>query len=78
MAQMVKNPLAMQETWVPSLDWEIPWRREYLPTSIFLSGEFHGQRSLAGYSPWGRKELKTTEQLSLSLLSLKFSILKES
>ena len=63
-AQLVKNPLAMQETWVPSLDWEIPWRREYLPTSIFLSGEFHGQRSLAGYSPWGRKESDTTERLT--------------
>ena len=26
------------------------------PTPVFLPGEFHGQRSLAGYSPWGRKE----------------------
>ena len=31
------------------------------PTLVFLPGEFHGQRSLAGYSPWGRKELDTTE-----------------
>ena len=31
-------------------------------TLVFLSGEFHGQRSLAGYSPWGRKELDMTEQ----------------
>ena len=38
----------------------IPWRRD--PTPVFLSGEFHGQRSLAGYSPWCRKELDTTEQ----------------
>ena len=34
-----------------------PWRREWQPTSVFLPGESHGQRSLAGYSPWGRKEL---------------------
>ena len=33
---------------------KIPWRREGLPTPVFLPGEFHGQRSLANYSPWGR------------------------
>ena len=38
-----------------------PWRRERLPTLGFLPGEFHGQRSLVGCSPWGRKELDTTE-----------------
>ena len=46
---------------------KIPWRREWLPTPVFLPGEFHGQRSLGGYSPWGHKELDTTEQLTLSL-----------
>jgi len=40
------------------------WRRAWQPTPVFLPGEFHGQRSLAGYSPWGRKELDMTEQLS--------------
>ena len=40
---------------------KIPWRRERQPTPVFLHGEFHEQRSLAGYSPWGRKELDTTE-----------------
>ena len=40
------------------------WRREWHPTPIFLPGEFHGQRSLAGYSPWGCKESDTTEQLT--------------
>ena len=40
---------------------KIPWRRKWLPTSVFLPGESHGQRSLAGYSPWGRKELDTAE-----------------
>ena len=32
-----------------------PWRREWLPTLVFLLGKSHGQRSLAGYSPWGHK-----------------------
>ena len=49
---------------------KIPWRREWLPTPVFLPGEFHGQRSLRGYSPWGHKELDTTEQLTLSLSPL--------
>ena len=43
---------------------KIPWRREWLPTPISLPGEFHGQRSLAGYNPWGCRELATTEQLT--------------
>ena len=49
---MIKNPPAMQETWVQSLGWEDPWRREWLHTPIFLPGELHGQRSLVVYSPW--------------------------
>ena len=40
---------------------KIPWRREWLPTPVFWPGKFHGQRSLVGYSPWGCKELDTTE-----------------
>ena len=40
---------------------KIPWRRKWQPTPVFLPGKFHGQRSLAGYSPWSRKELNTTE-----------------
>ena len=40
---------------------KIPWRRAWQPTPVFLPGESHGQRSLMGYSPWGRKELDTTE-----------------
>ena len=43
------------------------WKREWLPTPVFLPGEFHGQRSLVGYSLWGCKELNTTEWLTLSL-----------
>ena len=41
------------------------WRKEWLPTPVFWLGEFHGQRRLAGYSPWGHKESDTTEWLSL-------------
>ena len=45
--------------------WKIPWRREWLPTSVFLLGEFHEWRSLVGYNPWGHKESGTTEWLIL-------------
>ena len=44
---------------------KIPWEREWLPTLVFLPGEFHIQRRLAGYCPWGCKQLDTTEQLML-------------
>ena len=40
---------------------KIPWRRACQPTPVVLPGKFHGQKSLLGYSPWGRKELNTTE-----------------
>ena len=40
---------------------KIPWRRAWQPTPVFLPRESHGQRSLAGYSPWGLKELDMTE-----------------
>ena len=43
---------------------KIPWRRAWQPTPVFLPRETHGQRSLAGYSPWGHKELDTTQRLS--------------
>ena len=33
-----------------------PWRREWQPTPVFLPGKSHGQRSLAGYSPWSHKK----------------------
>ena len=42
----------------------IHWRRKWQPTPVFLPGEFHGQRSLAGYSPWVRKEWGTTWRLN--------------
>ena len=43
---------------------KIPWTRAWQPTPVFLPGESHGQRSLAGYSPWGHKESDTTEPLN--------------
>ena len=47
--------------------WKLPWRRKWQPIPVFLPGEFQGQRSLAGYSPWGHKESDMTEWLTLSL-----------
>ena len=67
MSQMVKNLPAVQE---PRFD---PWvrkihcRRAWQPTTIFLPGESHGQRSLVGYGLRGYKVLDMTEQLTLSL-----------
>ena len=46
----------------------IPWRRKWQPTPVFLSGKFHEQRSLAGYSPNGRKELDANGWLSMHAL----------
>ena len=43
---------------------KIPWRRNWQSTLVFLPGKLHGQRSLVGYSPWGCKELDTTERLN--------------
>ena len=64
-AQTVKNLPAMQEMQLWSWVEKIPWRREWLPNPVFLPEEFHGQRSLVGYSPGGCKESYTTEQLTL-------------
>ena len=43
---------------------KIPWKREWLPTPVFLPGECHGQRTLAVYSPWDHKESDMPEQLT--------------
>ena len=68
MAQMVKNLPAMQETWGQSLDWEDTLEKRMATHSGFLPGEFLGQRSLVGYSPWSHKESDTTERLTFSIL----------
>ena len=62
---MVKNPPAncrrhkrcRFDPWVG----KIPGSRKWYPTPVFLPGKFHGQRSLAGYNPWGCKELDMAE-----------------
>ena len=54
---------------------KIPWRREWPPTLIFSPGESHGQRSLAGCSPWGPKVSDMTEQLTLSLSKWQVGVL---
>ena len=55
-AQLVQNPQAMRETWVPSLAWEDPLEKGKATHSSILPGEFHGLNS-----PWGCKESDTTE-----------------
>ena len=70
----VKDPPAMrepQETRVQSLCPNIPWRRKWQPTPIFLPGKSHGQRSLVGL--WGRKESDMTENSTHTRNRLSFS-----
>ena len=54
--------LLLITTWLKYIEC-LPWSKAWQPTPVFLSGESHGQRKLAGYSPRGRKELDTAEQL---------------
>ena len=54
-AESVKNGLAMQKNRVRFLGWEDPLEKGMVTHSSILAGESHGQRSLAGYSPWGCK-----------------------
>ena len=64
---VVKNLPTMQETQVRFLGQEDLLETGIEPTPIFLPGESPGQRSLAGYSPWGHKDLDMTERLPPSL-----------
>ena len=57
----VKNLPAAQETWVQSLGWKDPLEEGMETHSSILAWRIHGKRSLAGYSPWGRKESDMTE-----------------
>ena len=61
MAQMLKNLPVLRKTWVRSLGWEDPLEKG-MATQVFLPGEFHGEKSLVGYSPWGWEEYDTPEQ----------------
>ena len=62
-AQRLKCLPPMRETRVQSLGREDPLEKEMAITPVLLPGKSHGQRSLVGYSPWGRKELDTPERL---------------
>ena len=70
LARMLKNLPAVQETQFQPLGPEDPLEKRMVPTPGFLPGEFHGQRSLVGYHPWGRRESDTVERLTLSLFTL--------
>ena len=67
MAQMVKNLPAMQETGFDPWVRKIHWRSKWQSTPVFLLGESHGHRSLAGSSPWAHKESDTHPSSSESL-----------
>ena len=62
-AQLVKNPPAMQETWFDLWVGKIPSRRERLPTLVFWPDEFQGL-----YSPWGHKKSDTNIQFHIIVL----------
>ena len=51
---------------------KIPWGRKWQPIPAFLAGEFHGQRSLVGYSPWGHTESDTTDRLITHITAPQF------
>ena len=68
LAHMIKNRPAIRETWVLFLGQEDPLEKR-MTTPVFLPGEFHEQKSMAGYSSWGGKEMDMTEQLTLSVYS---------
>ena len=59
----------MWETRVRSLGREVPWRRKWQSTLVLLPGKSHGQRSLIGYSPWGRKESDMMSDLHRNTVS---------
>jgi len=73
-AQMVKNlPECRRlesDLWVG----KIPWNREWQFIPVSLTGEFHRQRSLVGYSPWGHKQSDTGKQLTLFIVDLQCSV----
>ena len=64
-SSVVKNLPVIQETfnpWVGKIPWRRnSWRRAWQPTPVLLPGKSHGQKSLAGYGPWGCKEYNMTD-----------------
>ena len=72
---MVKNPPALWETWVRSLGWEDPLEETMATHSSILVWRIPWTEEPGGYSPWGRKESDTTEQLHFHFLSLGLGIM---
>ena len=77
---MVKNLSAMRRLEFNPWVGKVPWRRERLPTPVFLPGKYHGQRGIVGYSSWGHKRVgynlvtkhfQHPSKLKLSLLLLR-------
>ena len=66
----------MQETQVQFLDWEDPLEKEMATTPVFLPGESHGQRSVAGCSSWGSKESDRTTKEPKGLFGVAGNVLK--
>ena len=64
MVQTVKNLPTVQETWVQSLGLKDPLEKGMATTPVFLPGDFHEQRSIVVYSPWGRRTSDTTKRLN--------------
>ena len=64
---MIKNLPAVQRSRFDPWVRKITWRRKWQCTPVFLPGEFHGWRSLVGYSTWGCKESDVTEQLTQNI-----------
>ena len=64
---MVKHPSAWGRPRFDPWVGKISWRRKWQPTPVFLPGESHGQRGLAGYSPWGHSESDTAEPMSMHM-----------
>ena len=72
-ALVVKNCLSMQKKWAHSLIWEDPLGEEIAPIPVFLPRKSHGERSLAGYSPWGCRRVRldsVTKQLMFKITSV--------
>ena len=67
---MAKHLPTMWETGFDLWVGKISWRRKWQPTPVLLPGKSRELKSLVGYSPWGRKESDTTEQLPFHFLSL--------
>ena len=56
---------------------KIPWRRKWQPTPVFLSGEFHGQRSLVGYNQWSHKRVSHSWEIKQQQFKVYTTLLRD-